>query len=83
MTAPAADTILHRRLVTGAAVLASVSIFWMATETHYGQCVAAQSAKYPPVGVSAYNTRATGPLKVAYDAERRKAVNGCKRFLII
>lgn len=83
MTAPASNAALHRRLITGAAVVASASIFWIATETHYGQCVAAQSAKYPPVGVSAFNTRATGPLKVAYDAERRKAVNSCHRFLFI
>lgn len=66
-----------------AAVIAALSLFWMATESHYSACVEAQVAKYPSVGVSAFNTKATGPIKVAYDAERRKAVGGCKRFIFV
>lgn len=55
----------------------AVSLFSLASETKYGNCVDAQVAKYPPVGVSAFNTKSTGPIKVAYDAERRKAVEAC------
>lgn len=70
-------------LVGFASVLAAISLFWMATETHYGKCVDAQVAKYPAIGVSAFNTKATGPIKLAYDVERQKAVRGCKRFLFV
>ena len=69
--------------IGAAAIIAALSLFWMATENHYGQCVAAQAAKYPAVPVSAYQTKVTGPLKVAYDAERRAAVGKCKRFLFV
>jgi hypothetical protein len=89
MTTAAADTtapISPRAgspVIAGAALLASLSLFWMATENHYGQCVAAQAAKYPAVPVSAFQTKVTGPLKVAYDSERRTAVGKCKRFLVV
>jgi hypothetical protein len=61
----------------------ALSVFWMATETHYGKCVDAQVAKYPAIGVSAFNTKDTGPIKLAYDAERRAAVEKCKRFIFV
>ena len=68
-------------IVTGVIALAliaiAVALFSLASQVKYGNCVAAQSAKYPAIGVSAFNTKATGPIKVAYDAERRKAVNSC------
>lgn len=70
-------------VIGAAALIAALSLFWIATENHYGQCVAAQAAKYPAVPVSAFQTEDTGPLKVAYDAERRDAVGKCKRFLFI
>lgn len=70
-------------VVGAASVLAALSIFWIATENHYSACVEAQVAKYPSVGVSAFNTKATGPIKVAYDAERRTAVGKCKHFLFV
>ncbi len=70
-------------LIGIAAIIAALSLFWTAAENHYGQCVAAQAAKYPAVPVSAFQTEDTGPLKVAYDAERRDAVGKCKRFLFI
>lgn len=68
-------------IIGGASLLAALSLFWMATETHYGKCVDAKVAKYPAIGVSAFNTKGTGPIKLAYDAERRAAVDKCKRFL--
>ena len=64
-------------------LLAALSIFWIASETHYGQCVAAQVGKYPAIGVSAFNTKSTGPIKLAYDTERRKAITDCKHFLFV
>lgn len=70
-------------LVGIASVVAAASLFWMATETHYGKCVDAQVAKYPAIGVSAFNTKTTGPIKLAYDVERRDAVGRCKRFLFV
>ncbi|MBO9532325.1 MAG: hypothetical protein J7513_05035 [Solirubrobacteraceae bacterium] len=69
--------------IGAAAIIAALSLFWMATENHYGQCVAAQVAKYPAVPVSAFQTDDTGPLKVAYDKERQAAVGDCKRFIFI
>ena len=66
-----------------AAIIAAVSLFWIAAETHYGACVDAQVAKYPAIPVSAIDGDQTGPLKLSYDAERREAVEGCKRFLIV
>lgn len=66
-----------------AAIIAAVSLFWIAAETHYGACVDAQVAKYPAIPVSAIDGDETGPLKLSYDAERREAVEGCKRFLFI
>lgn len=55
----------------------AVALFSLSSQVKYGNCVAAQEAKYPAVGVSAFNTKSTGPIKVAYDAERRKAVEAC------
>lgn len=71
------------RLFGFAALLAALSLFWIATEQHYGACVNAQVAKYPAISVSALNGSATGPLKLSYDAERRSAVGDCKRFLVL
>lgn len=90
MTTATADTAPHAPspkaaspLIGVAALIAALSLFWTAAENHYGQCVAAQAAKYPAVPVSAFQTEDTGPLKVAYDSERREAVGKCKRFLFV
>lgn len=64
-------------VVAVALIAIAVALFSLASQVKYGNCVAAQTAKYPPIGVSAFNTKTTGPIKVAYDAERRKAVNAC------
>ncbi|MDO9354598.1 MAG: hypothetical protein Q7T55_12935 [Solirubrobacteraceae bacterium] len=70
-------------LVGVSSLIVALSVFWIATENHYGKCVEAQVAKYPAIGVSAFNTEDTGPIKLAYDAERRAAVDKCKRFLFV
>lgn len=41
-------------------------------------CIDRAAAEYPAVSVSAYNSaKATGALKLSYDAERRAAVRDC------
>lgn len=64
-------------IVAVAAVVIALSFLRIASSQSKAACVAAQVAKYPAVGVSAFNTKATGPIKVAYDAERRAAVGKC------
>ena len=64
-------------LIAVAMIAIAVALFSLASQAKYGNCVAAQAAKYPAIGVSAFNTKSTGPIKVAYDAERRKAVEAC------
>lgn len=70
-------TTIFTGLVALALIGIAVALFSLSSQVKYGNCVAAQSAKYPAIGVSAFNTKATGPIKVAYDAERRKAVEAC------
>ena len=55
-------------------------MLWGAGEAHFRGCVAEVSARYPPIAVSAFSTEQTGPLKVAYDKERAKALGDCGRF---
>jgi hypothetical protein len=62
------------------ALVATLALVWMAGESHYKSCVAAASAKFPAVPVSAFNGSATGPLKVSFTSERQKAVSDCHRF---
>ncbi|MDQ8044811.1 MAG: hypothetical protein AAGC46_20600 [Solirubrobacteraceae bacterium] len=64
-------------IVAIASIIAAFSLVRIASADHYAACVNAQVAKYPAIGVSAFNTKTTGPIKVAYDAERRAAVNKC------
>lgn len=71
------------RVFAIAASVAALSLFWSATEDHYSACVQAQEARYPAVGVSAFYTEDTGPIKASYDTERREAVNKCKRLIFI
>ena len=63
-----------------ALVVAAVSLLWLAAETSYRSCVEGVTARYPPIAVSAFSRAQTGPLKVAYDAERTKALEGCDRL---
>ncbi len=70
-------TTIFTGLIALALIGIAVALFSLASQAKYGNCVAAQSAKYPAIGVSAFNTKTTGPIKVAYDAERRKAVDAC------
>lgn len=66
--------------VAAAAVVAALSLLWLASEAHYKGCLEKVSVKYPPVAVSAFVTADkanVGPLKVAYATERIAAANGC------
>jgi hypothetical protein len=63
-----------------ALLIGALALVWGAGEAHYRGCVEEVAARYPPIAVSAYSGRQTGPLKVAYDAERAHALEGCSRF---
>ncbi len=57
-------------------------IAWGLLKTGYAlreqACINRAIAQYPAVSVSAYNSeKATGALKLSYDAERRAAVRDC------
>ncbi len=58
----------------------AIALLWGASEDHYRSCVEAASARYPPIAVSAFTGEQTGPLKVAYDAERTRAVDDCSHL---
>lgn len=63
-----------------ALVLGAVALLWSAGEAHFRNCVEETSARYPPIAVSAFSRQQTGPLKVAYDAERTEALEDCSRL---
>ena len=59
-----------------------VLIAWGLLKTGYAlreqACIDRVMAQYPAVSVSAYNNaKATGALKLSYDAERQQAVKAC------
>jgi hypothetical protein len=63
-----------------AAVVAAIGLFRLSDEAGTRSCIAKAQAKFPAVPVTAFLTRnrtAVGPLKVSYDAERRRAVDKC------
>ncbi len=63
-----------------AAIIAAVSLLWIADEMHYRVCVDHAVAEFPTVPVSAYleqNRSNVGPLKVSFSAQRAQAVNAC------
>jgi hypothetical protein len=62
-----------------ALAVGAIALLWGASEAHFRSCVEAASARYPPIAVSAFSGEQTGPLKVAYDAERANALDGCSR----
>ncbi len=77
--------ITMRRGRTGIAIVLSVavatlSLVWMAGESHYKSCIAAANANFPAVPVSALSGTQTGPLKLSFTEERQAAVNKCHRF---
>jgi hypothetical protein len=49
-------------------------------EARYRNCIAKAEAEFPAVPVSAFNTRATGPVKVSFVEERAAALDRCGRF---
>jgi hypothetical protein len=63
-----------------ALAVAATALLWSAGEAHFRGCVAEVAARYPPIAVSAFSGRQTGPLKVAYDQERTAALEGCSRL---
>lgn len=66
-------------VVLSVAVIA-FALLWSAAESHYKSCIAAATAKFPAVPVSANNGAATGPLKLSFTSERQKAVKDCHRY---
>ena len=66
-------------IAAGATVVVAVALLWLAGEAHFRGCVDEVSARYPPIAVSAFSREETGPLKVAYDAERAEALEDCSR----
>ncbi len=62
------------------AIVAAIALWRTAGATDERACIEAASAKYPPVGVSAFVTRDrrdTGPIKLSYVNERQRAVDAC------
>lgn len=66
--------------VAAAAVLAALSLLWIADEAHYRGCLEKVSVQYPAVAVSAFvgaSKANVGPLKVAYAQQRISGASGC------
>jgi hypothetical protein len=64
-------------IAAGATVIIAVALLWLAGEAHFRGCVDEAATRYPPIAVSAFSGRQTGPLKVAYDRERAEALDDC------
>jgi hypothetical protein len=77
------EAVGQRRVVASVAAIALVvgafALLWSASEAHFRGCVEETAARYPPIAVSAFSGDQTGPLKVAYDKERAKALDDCSR----
>jgi hypothetical protein len=67
-------------VAAAAFVVTALALLWGAGEAHFRACVEEVSARYPPIAVSAFSERQTGPLKVAYDRERTEALGSCSRL---
>jgi len=66
-------------VVAIALTVGAIALLWSASEAHFRGCVEEAAARYPPIAVSAFSGEQTGPLKVAYDEERAKALDSCNR----
>jgi hypothetical protein len=66
-------------VAAAASVAIAVALLWLASEAHFRGCVDETAARYPPIAVSAFSGKQTGPLKVAYDRERAEALDECSR----
>ena len=64
-------------VAAAAAVVVAVALLWLGSEAHFRGCVDEVAARYPPIAVSAFSGKQTGPLKVAYDRERADALDEC------
>lgn len=60
-----------------------MALLWLAGEAHFRGCVDEVAARYPPIAVSAFSREDTGPLQVAYDAERTEALEDCSRVPLL
>lgn len=67
-------------VAAAAFIVTALALLWGAGEAHFRGCVEEVSARYPPIAVSAFSGRQTGPLKVAYDRERVEALENCNRL---
>jgi hypothetical protein len=67
--------------LVAAAVIVAVCAVLLVGESRYRSCIARAEARYPAVPVSAFNGRATGPLKVSFVDERAGALDDCGRFV--
>jgi hypothetical protein len=63
-----------------AVALIVIALLWAANGLNTQACVDKAQARYPPVPVSAFTGRDTGPLKVSFTKERSEAVDGCGLF---
>jgi hypothetical protein len=64
-------------VAAAASVVIAAALIWLASEAHFRGCVDEAAARYPPIAVSAFSGKQTGPLKVAYDRERAEALDEC------
>jgi hypothetical protein len=64
-------------IAAAATVAIAVALLWLASEAHFRGCVDEAATRYPPIAVSAFSGKQTGPLKVAYDHERAGALDAC------
>jgi hypothetical protein len=62
-----------------AVVLLVLAAILAVGEMRYQTCIEKAEATYPAVPVSAFNGRATGPMKVSFVKERAAAVSACGR----
>ena len=63
-----------------AVVLLVIAAILAVGEMRYQTCIQKADEKFPAVPVSAFNGRATGPVKVSFVKERAAAVDGCGRM---
>ena len=60
--------------------LIALALLLIAGEMRYSNCIDKAQAEFPASPVSAFNTKTTGPIKLSFVAERKKAVDDCDRF---
>jgi len=66
--------------IVAAAAVVIVCAVMLVLEARYRSCIARAEAEFPAVPVSAFAREQTGPLKVAFVAERARALDDCGRL---